>query len=152
MAGPEPGALVNRASRIAQIYGYAVCLIAIITLLIVGSSFVDAAFDRANPLRSQNFRYGPYEGSLTSFEAYRATFQGDRMAMRVAPGPDAPVPAQAADTLTTEQLRARYELLRAEREESVRYGATQQLVKNGLMILLAIALFITHWRWVRLRE
>lgn len=152
MAVPEPGALVNRASRIAQIYGYAVCLIAIITLLIVGSRFVDAAFDRANPLRSQSFRYGPYEGSLTSFEAYRATHQGDRTVMRVAPGPDAPVPAPGADTLTTDQLRARYELLRAEREESVRYGATQQLVKNGLMILLAIALFITHWRWVRLRE
>ena len=139
------------ASRIAQIYGYAVCLIAIVTLLIVGSTFVDAAFDRANPLRSQSYRYGPYEGSLTSFEAYQATYQRDRMAMRVAPGPEAPV-VERADTLTTEELRARYELLRAEREESVRYGATQQLVKNGLLILLAIALFVTHWRWVRLRE
>ena len=142
---------MNSTSRIAQIYGYAVCLIAIVTLLIVGSSFVDAAFDRANPLRSQNFRYGAYEGSLTSFEAYRATYSGDRMAMRVAPGPDGPVPVQPSDTLTTEQLRARYDLLRAEREASVRYGATQQLVKNGLLILLAIALFVTHWHWVRLR-
>lgn len=144
----NPGAPVHRTSRIAQIYGYAVCLIAIVTLLIVGSSFVDAAFDRANPLRSQNYRYGPYEGSLTSFEAYRTTYQGDRMT-RMAPGPDGPVPVQPGDTLTTEQLRARYELLRAEREESVRYGATQQLVKNGLLILLAIVLFITHWNWVR---
>jgi hypothetical protein len=139
---------VNRTSRIAQIYGYAVCLIAIVTLLIVGSSFVDAAFDRANPLRSQSYRYGPYDGSLTSFEAYRAWYQNDR-AMRYAPGPDVVAPAPPRDTLTTEELRARYELLRAEREESVRYGATQQLVKNGLLILLAIVLFITHWNWVR---
>ena len=140
---------MNRTSRIAQVYGYAVCLIAIVTLLIVGSSFVDAAFDRANPLRSQNYRYGPYEGSLTSFESYRATYQGDRMT-RVVAGPDGVVPAQPADTLTTEELRTRYEMLRAEREASVRYGATQQLVKNGLLILLAIVLFVTHWNWVRL--
>ena len=146
---PERGPLVHPASRVAQIYGYAVCLISIVTLLIVGSRFVDAAFDRATPLRSQNYRYGPWDGSLTSFEHYRATYQGDRFATRVAPGPDGPVPVANTDTLTTEQLRQRYELLRTEREASVRFGATQQLVKNGLLILLALVLFATHWRWVR---
>jgi hypothetical protein len=144
--------IVNpHSSRIAQIYGYAVCLIAIVTLLIVGSSFVDAAFDLASPLRSQSYRYGPWDGNLTSFETFRATYQRDRVAMTVAPGPDGPVPVQPTDTLTTAQLRERYELLRAERLASVRYGAAQQLVKNGLMILLAIVLFATHWRWVRTR-
>ena len=147
------GVTVHHTSRIAQIYGYAVCLIAIVTILIVGSSFVDAAFDLASPLRSQNYRYGPFEGNLTSFEAYRATYnQRDRMIMRVAPGPDGPVPAQPPDTLSTAELREQYELARSDRLASVRFGATQQLVKNGLLILLAIVLFVTHWRWVRARD
>ena len=134
------------SSRIAQIYGYAVCLIAIVTVLIAGSRVVDAAFDRASPLHSQDYRYGPFDQSLTSFESFRATYPMDRTTRPMPPGV---APADAGDTLTTAELRERYETLRADRIERVRFGATQQLVKNGLLLLLAIGLFATHWRWVR---
>lgn len=138
------------SSRIAQIYGYAVCLIAVVTLLFAGARFVDATFDRANPLQSTDYRYGPYDAALTSFEAFRATYpRGTELPMR-------PVPSTAGepspgDTLTTAELRQRYEALRTERTVRVEYGAMRSLVKNGFLILLAIGLFLSHWLWVRER-
>lgn len=140
------------SSRIAQIYGYAVCLIAVVTLLVAGARFVDATFDRANPLQSTDYRYGPYDAALTSFEAFRATYpRGGEMTMRPTPVGAAGEPG-APDTLTTDELRERYEALRAERTSRVRFGAMRSLVKNGFLILLAIALFATHWLWVRERS
>ena len=140
------------SSRIAQIYGYAICLIAVVTLLIAGSRFVDATFDRARPLQSTDYRYGgPYDASLTSFESFRATYpRGTEVPMR-------PMPIGAAgeqpqpDTLSTAELRERYEALRTERIERVKYGAMRTLVKNGFLVLLAAGLFVTHWLWVRER-
>ena len=132
-----------RPAWIAPAYGYVVCVIAVITFLVNISGFVDATFDRANPLAGRNV-YGPYGGSLTSFEAFRATYDQVRPT-RVAPPPgDA-----AADTMTTEQLRIRYEALREDRIVQTRFQAMQRMVKNGLLIALAIVLFWAHWGWLR---
>jgi hypothetical protein len=140
--------LTARPSRVQQLYGYAVCLIAIITLLIATSGFVDALFERGDPLRSGSRQFGYPEPSLTSFEAYRATQQREAAAAAaVAPGA-APAPLPR-DTLTTAELRARYDALRADRIARVSYEATQRLVRNGLLILLAAGLFAVHWRWLR---
>ena len=137
------------SSRIAQAYGYAVCLIAVVTLLIGVGNIADAAIERANPLLADG-RYSRADGSLTSFEAYRAsTGWGRTPPTRV--GPDGQEPA-AADTLTTEQLRARYEALRADQLARVSFGTAQRLVKHGLLVLIALALFFGHWRWLRTRE
>jgi hypothetical protein len=136
---------MNRFPWIAQVYGYLVCIVAVVTFLINASGFVDAAFDRANPLQGRGGYYGPDGGSLTSFEAYRATqTQGrpTRVAPGVASGPE-------SDTLTVEQQRARYEVLRADRISQTSFGAMQRLVKHGLLMLVAIVLFATHWRWLR---
>jgi hypothetical protein len=134
---------VSRPSWIAPLYGYAVCLIAVITFLIGVTNFVDAAFHRANPLQARD-RFGD-RGSLTSFEAFRATYSGDRPT-RVQPATGA-----GADTLSTAELRGRYEALRADHIARVSFEATQGLVKHGLLIALSIALFVSHWRWLRRR-
>jgi hypothetical protein len=138
---------VDRPVRVPQIYGYAICLVAVITGLISVSNFVEAAFARMDPLRSQDSRFGFVEGSLTSFEAYRATTGGRGQAA----GPVGPSRAAPADTLSTEELRRRYEALRADRIARVSYDATQRLVKHGLLLVLALLLFATHWRWLQRR-
>jgi hypothetical protein len=132
-------------SWIAPLYGYVVCVIAVVTFLVNVTGFVDATFDRANPLAGRE-SYGPYGGSLTSFEAFRATYEDGRP-MRVAPASTDPNPQR--DTLTTEQLRARYEALREDRMIQGSYQATRRLVRNGLLIALSIILFATHWTWAR---
>jgi hypothetical protein len=134
----------KRTSWVAPVYGYTVCLVAVITFLIAAGSLVDAVFQRSAPLQVD--RYSSGGGSLTSFEAFRATYtEGYRPR---APGDT----SRSRDTLTTAQLRDRYEALRADVLARESFRGTQQLVRSGLMMLVAIALFVTHWRWLRRRD
>lgn len=131
-----------RPAWIAPLYGYLVCVIAVITFLVNVSGFIDASFDRMNPLASGR-SYGPYGGSLTSFESFRATYEGSRPPRAT---PESPAPA---DTLTEAQLRQRYEALRADQLVMASHQSTQRMVKHGLLLLLAVVLFATHWMWAR---
>ena len=149
-------------NRIAQMYGYAVCFITVIVMLISIKAVVDAAFDLSDPIRSEGTRFGGTTPSLTSFELYKIQSKrapvfttGD--GVMVARGP-VPAPAGAtstktvADTLSDAELRRRYD---AEREGvigNVRFSATRSLVGNFLLIILAAVLFVIHWRWLKKRS
>lgn len=132
---------MSRYSWIAPVYGYVVCVISVVTFLLNSSGFIDAAFDRAYPLVGRG-GYAAYGGSLTSFEAFQATYDQTRPT-RIQPNPP------PSDTLTTAQMRTRFEALRAAQIEQTLYQATQRLVKHGALLLVAVILFATHWRWLR---
>lgn len=127
----------DKPNRIPQIYGYTVCLIAVIAFLISINGVVDASFTLANPLHGS---YGPGEG-LTSFESYEAS-RGDRMA------PDRNLPP---DTTSVETRRRRFEALRADRIGMNRLQAWRRIVGSGLTMLISIGLFAWHWAWLRAR-
>lgn len=135
---------MSRPTWVQQVYGYAVCLVAIVTFLIATSNIVDAAFLRMNPLQASEQRYGPEE-NLTSFEGYRAR----RNEMRTRGTPEGKV--VPGDTLSTAELRRTYDVLRSDRAERLSYEAAQRLVKHGLLLALSVMLFATHWRWLRSR-
>ena len=137
---------MSRLSWIAPLYGYLVCVIAVITFLVNVSGFIDASFDRMNPLASGR-AYGPYGGSLSSFESFRATYDGARPT-RVAP-PEGGQAAARADTVSDAELRRRYEALRADQLLLATHQSTQRLVKHGLLLFVALVLFATHWMWAR---
>ncbi|HZO19360.1 MAG TPA: hypothetical protein VFB46_10285 [Gemmatimonadaceae bacterium] len=131
---------IAKPNRIPQIYGYTVCLIAVVAFLISINQVVDAAFSLANPLHS---RFGGPE-SFSSFEAYEAT-RGERVTV-----PERN-PAQRIDTASVETRRRQYEALRADRVDANRYRALRDLVSSGLILMLSIALFAWHWNWLRAR-
>ncbi len=127
----------DKPNRIPQIYGYTVCLIAVIAFLISINGVVDASFTLANPLHGP---YGPGEG-LTSFESYEAS-RGDRMS------PDRNLPP---DTTSVETRQRRFEALRADRIGMNRLQAWRRIVGSGLTMLISIGLFAWHWAWLRAR-
>ncbi|HYU52729.1 MAG TPA: hypothetical protein VEK37_07275 [Gemmatimonadaceae bacterium] len=138
-------------SRIAQVYGYAVCLITVIVMLIAIKQVVDAAFDLSDPIRAEGGGYGRMGRPLTNFELYRveARRQPD---YRGGPTAAAPPVRQPADTLSDAELRKLYD---AEREQAIgnaRFRAIRSLVGNLLLIVLAGVLFGIHWRWLRERD
>ncbi len=138
-------------SRIAQVYGYAVCLITVIVMLIAIKQVVDAAFDLSDPIRAEGGGYGRMGRPLTNFELYRveARRQPD---YRGGPTTAAPPVRQPADTLSDAELRRLYD---AEREQAIgnaRFRAIRSLVGNLLLIVLAAVLFGIHWRWLRGRD
>jgi hypothetical protein len=129
------GGIVARSPRIAQWYGYTVCLVAVITFLLSAQGVVNQAFTLIDPLRSSS-RYG---SSLSSFEAFEAT--QDMSPRRVQADSVAPP--------TESELRRRYEALRSDQIAQSRFDATRSLVAAVLMMLLAIGLFVWHWRWLK---
>jgi hypothetical protein len=136
------GGEMERSDRVPQLYGYSVCLIAIVVMLVNVSSIVNTTFTLSDPLAS-NAAFGWGGAILTSFEAYKATM--DRAPM-VMPSTSAEV---TAPKLTDAELRARYEALRADHMARTRLDARRDITESILMLLIAAALFAWHWRWVR---
>ncbi len=134
-------------SRIAQVYGYAVCFITVIVMLIAIKGVVDAAFDLSDPIRAEGGRMGR---PLTNFELYKME------ARRQGPARNAPTPmaekASSDSTMSDADLKRMYD---AEREAAVgnaHFRAIRSLVGNLLLIVLAGVLFGMHWRWLRARD
>ena len=126
-------------SRIATIYGYAVCLICVIIILVSTHSVIDAAFDYANPAGATY--YGP-GGNISSYEVWRADFESRRSA-----GPNGRV---APDTsLNEKELHRLYESQRAEQLDTGRFRALRSLISSLVFLVLATVMFLLHWRWIR---
>jgi hypothetical protein len=142
-------------SRIAQVYGYAVCFITVIVMLIAIKQVVDAAFDLSDPIRADGGGYGRTGRPLTNFELYKMEARrqtGGRD--QNGPMPPAVAPSKtSADTMSSDaELRKLYD---AEREAAIgnaRFRAIRSLVGNILLIVLAGVLFVIHWRWLKERD
>jgi hypothetical protein len=138
-------------NRIAQTYGYAVCLITVIVMLIGVKQVIDAAFDLSDPIRAEGGRYGSMGGPLTSFEVYKVSVRR-QMVMRQYSGPTPAGVAQApADTLSDAEMRRLYDAEREAAIGNVHFRAARSLVGNFLLIVLAAVLFVVHWRWLKKR-
>src|SRR5690348_6441476 len=134
-------------SRIAQVYGYAVCFITVIVILISIKSVVDAVIDLSDPIRADTGGYGRSGRSLSNFELYKLDARREARF----PGPAAAARAQT-DSMSDTDLRKLYD---AEREQSignVKFRAMRTLIGNGLLIIVAVILFLVHWRWLRERD
>lgn len=129
------GDTVEKPDRIRQLYGYTICLVAVVTGLISVASVLGHAFDLMNPLAAE----ASYETSYTSFEAWKETRN------RFNAQPDRSLPDTASETT----LRARYEVLRADHLTQRLFQARKGLVVQGLLLFVALGLFVVHWRWMK---
>ena len=129
---------------IPQLYGYTVCLIAVITILISLNSIVNNTFEFAEPEMSREVT-GEFGGR--SLEACRQRW----MRTASSPGPDRSVTAPAPTTSVPSDsaLLALCAEERTDRIAAVRHRALRSLVTSTLMLLVSGILFGVHWRWLR---
>lgn len=137
-------------SRISQAYGYAVCLITVIVMLIGIKQVVDAAFDLSDPIRADGGGYGRMGRPITNFELYKmeARRQGPTRSPAAVPGERASMDSTTSDA----DLRRMYD---AERETAIgntRFRAIKSLAGNLLLLVVAGVLFTIHWRWLKMRD
>jgi hypothetical protein len=123
----------------AQIYGYSVCLVAVITFLISMTGLVNAILDLGDPLHSGYTP--PGSPSLASYENYKLDVMKS-FNQSTAGNKETFLPDDAS-------LRSMYEAARSEKISKVRHDSNKALLLSGLMILIAGILFITHWRWMQ---
>jgi hypothetical protein len=115
---------------------------------------LDAAFTIADPLGGDSSSAWNESGqslSLRSLDAFRAsatkTSTGAYIFRHQVFGANGVT--AIADTLTDAQVQARYETLRADRLSEQRFKAIKGFVTNTIMLVIALALFAWHWRWLR---
>ena len=109
------------SGKVGQFYGYSVCLVAIIAFLVSTGSIAGAVMEWMDPLHAaDDFSYP--RRSLASFDTYKMDLLNPTYG-----GPQSDAPRYVPDDETLRRM----------------------LVTNGLTVLISIALFVTHWRWVR---
>lgn len=138
------GGIVERPERVPQLYGYTACLIGLLWALVSIVGLVESVQALAAPAYHRENEYG-FEPSVSSFEAFRLTY--DRARRFNAPDPG----ESKLDPLPEAELRRRYETYRADRIAAIEVEARQALVTKSLSLLLAAGLFAFHWRWLRRR-
>lgn len=131
------GGTVERSDRVPQLYGYTVCLIALLWGLISIVALIDNAFTLSSPVYHSQGQFG-FEPSITSVEAFRLSY--DRMR-----------PDGKRDSIPEAELRQRYAAYRADRIAATQIAARQALVTQAISLFLALGLFVVHWRWLRRR-
>ena len=134
------GGVVERPERVPQLYGYTVCLVTLIWALASATSIIDAALTLDAPVY-RGERFGAYTPSVSSFEAFRTTYELSRRMTAE--------PRTSLDSIPEPELRRRFEALRADRIERNTIEARRSLISSVLSLLIAASLFTVHWRWLR---
>ena len=130
---------MEKPHRIAQIYAYTVCVVAIITVLICVSTLVSAVLDLGDPVHAG--WTPPGSPSLASFDNYKADILKS-----------APKDAEASKTgfaLDNQTLRAMYEAAKNDKIQNVRHESYRAITISTILIVICIVLFVTHGRWAR---
>ena len=138
------GGVVERPERVPQLYGYTMCLIGLLWALNSTVGLIESAQALSAPAYHNQNEFG-IEPSITSFEAFRLTYDRARRLSSVGPG------EPKLDTVPEAELKRRYDTYRAERIAATEVEARQALVTKGLSLLLAVAVFAFHWHWLRRR-
>ena len=127
------------SDKVAKSYGYAVCLITVITFIITVSNLVSSFFDLSDPLHAKS--YLTRDKSLASFEVYKMDIlKSTRTAGEE--GEPAYIPNDDA-------IRGMFEASKEERIAPVTLGAHRSMTVNGILVFLSIAIFAFHWIWMR---
>lgn len=139
---------MDRPHRFSQLYGYAVCLTAVIVGLIGGNSAIEAIFDLSDPAHAAGNR----RDVPPTFEEYRAD---QREIVRVdgkmivGPAPSGRSVDSTASPPSDEELRKIYDAKRSDMIAAQTFQARRSLASSLLLLFASIALFVWHWRWLR---
>ena len=122
---------MEKRTKIPQVYGYAVCIVAIITILISVADLITSVIDASDPL----YAWGDNQ-ELSSYENFKMD------ALKSGKTDASYSPDDAA-------LRTMYEDAKNHKIRRVKHQTTKSIIVSSILIVISVTLFITHWRWMR---
>ena len=125
----------EKSTRIQMIYGYAVCIVAVITFLISVTSVVYSLIDLTDPINAHR-TYGKDAPSLASYNNYK---------IDIIKSLDPKHDVDLDDTT----LKSMYQSAKEDAIAKVKHGAYRTIIVNSLLLLICIVLFTTHFIWMR---
>jgi hypothetical protein len=130
---------MEKPQRMSQVYGYLVCLIAVITFLICVSTLISAIMDLGDPIHSGYTPAG--SPSLASFANYKMDI--------LKSGVKDAESGKAAYVPDDQTLRAMYDAARNDKIQVVEHDGHRTVIIDGILIVVCVVLFASHWRWLR---
>jgi hypothetical protein len=122
---------MEKKTKIPQVYGYAVCIVAIITILISVTTLINSVMDASDPL----YAWGG-DQQLSSFENFKVD--------ALKSGKD-----EASYVPNDETLRVMYDDAKNHKIRRVKHQTTKSMIVSSILIVISVTLFIIHWRWMR---
>lgn len=125
-----------------RLYGYAVCLVAVLTIVFACTSLAGRFLDFREPPYTKTYRDGP---TLVSFGSYKM----DVLSQLQFDGAGGAVGTLIPSDSTFRQMY--------EKERLYRLAVSHQVSRRGMAVnavLLGVALLVfgSHWMWLRRRE
>jgi hypothetical protein len=132
---------MEKPHRMAQIYGYIVCLVAVITFIICLANIIPSIIDLGDPLHSGSVFNAQNAPSLASFENYKMDIlkSGSKEGQQN-------TQAYVPDDKT---IQAMYEAAKSDKIQTARHQSIRTIIVSSIIILVSIALFISHWMWMK---
>ena len=118
-----------------MIYGYAVCIVVVITFLISVTSVVYALMDLTDPINAHR-TYGKDAPSLASYENYKVD---------IIKSLD-PAHEISLDDAT---MKSMYQAAKDDAIAKVNHNSYRSIIVNGLVLIICLVLFLTHWMWMK---
>ena len=125
----------EKSTKIQMVFGYAVCLVAVITFLICASSMVYSLIDLTDPINAYR-TYGKDAPSLASFNNYKVD---------IIKSLDAGHELELDDAI----LQSMYDAAKQDAISKVKHNAYRSVFVNGLIIIITVLLFIFFWVWLK---
>ncbi len=125
----------EKSQKIQMIYGYAVCLVVVITFLISITAMVYSLMDLTDPLNAHR-TYGKDAPSLASYENYKVD-----IIKSLDPSYDI--------NLDDATLKSMYEAAKDDAIAKVNHDSYRSIIVNGLVLIICLVLFLTHWLWMK---
>ena len=122
---------MEKKSKIPQVYGYAVCIVAIITVLISVADLITSVLDASDPL----YAWGDNK-ELSSFENFKVD------ALKAGKN-------EASYAPNDETLRMMYEDAKNHKIRRVKHQTTKSIIVSSILIVISVTLFVIHWRWMK---
>ena len=132
---------MEKPQRVPQVYGYTVCLVAVIAFIISVSSLIPAIMDLGDPMHAGSMFIAANSPSLASFENYKmdvlksTSKEGDATRQEYIP-----------DDAT---LKKMFEAAKEDRISNARHMSMRTIYVCSIIILISIGLFAIHWVWMR---
>ena len=120
-----------KKTKMSQVYGYIVCIIAVITMLISLGGLITSVIDSMDPL----YTWGD-TNHLSSFENFKMNALNSGKA-DIAYNPD------------DATLRTMFEDAKNHKIRKVQHETKKSIIVSSVLILISVLLFLVHWRWMR---
>jgi hypothetical protein len=137
---------MGRPDGVSALYGYGICLIAVLVFLFNAAGLVSNIFRVVHPLAVGGPPFLMMRGERAGFG--RGPMGGRRMRIQVfGHSPGGPQTSPSTPTMPG-AVAARITAAHTQAIADARFEAWRRLVVNLVLIALALLLFLWHWRWL----